>query len=63
MLSTATSFAGDPWPLTTAMLEASIPRRSASRATTASLARPFSGAANQLALPVFGLRVLSHFSL
>ena len=32
------------------------------RATTASLARPFLGAANQPALPVFGLRVLSHFS-
>ena len=29
---------------------------------TASLARPFSRDANQLALPVFGLRVLSHFS-
>ena len=34
-----------PWPLTIQMLEVSIPRRSATRATTASLARPFSGGA------------------
>jgi len=45
MPSTSTTFAGDPWPLTMAMLEASILRRSASRAMTASLARPFSGGA------------------
>jgi hypothetical protein len=34
------AFAGEPRPLTTAMLDASIPRRFASRATTASVARP-----------------------
>ncbi len=33
-LSTATTLSGDPRPLTTAMFDGSIPRRSASRATT-----------------------------
>ena len=40
MPSTSRTFAGELWPLTTAMLEASVLRRSASRATTASVARP-----------------------
>ena len=39
--STSITFAGDPWPLTKAILDGSNPRRSASRATTASVARPF----------------------
>ena len=45
MPSTATTFVDEVLPLTTAMLEALIPRRSASRATTASLARSYSGGA------------------
>ena len=51
MASTATIFAGEPWPLTTVMLEVSMPRRSASRTTTAALPiRP------HLSPPVLGSR-------
>ena len=50
MPSTATTFVDEVWPLTTAMLEALIPRHSAGRATTASFARPFSGGAVTFAL-------------